>query len=875
MSSNAANTPMMIQYQELKAQYADCILFYRMGDFYEMFHNDAETASRVLDITLTARNRKDPDAIPMCGVPVKSADIYIAKLVQNNYKVAICEQMEDPATAKGLVKRDVVRVLTPGMLVEEHLLDDKVNNFIVAIAFQGKTWGLACLDLSTAVFRMTETRSHTALRDELGRIQAKEILVPEGFEQEESNAFLQPFFSRSRISPAPMADFMPVKARNLLLEQFEVRSLDSFGIRRAGAGVGAAGALLHYVKENQKQDIAHIRGIQLYALDGILLLDDTTFRNLEITENLRDSTSRGSLLQTMDKTVTSMGARTLRQWLTYPLMDTDAIDLRHQALALALETPLVRRQMREKLKIIHDLERISTRIIMGRCHARDLLALKNSLLMLPDIIEPLEHSPSPLFSFHGEKEKLLKMAETLDTAIREDTPVQMDQGGIIQNGFNPKLDELIAMARDGKSYLAGLEAREKEKTGISTLKVRFNRVFGYFIEVSKAQSASVPADYVRKQTLVNAERYITDELKIFEDKVLNAQDEQIRMEMAIFEELRQQAAALHKDIGLAADFLARVDVLFSLAQLAEEKGYSRPEMATDGVIDIQDGRHPVVECMLQNNRYVPNSIHMDNIESQILIITGPNMAGKSTVLRQVALIVLMAQMGSFVPAASAKISVTDRIFTRVGASDNLAEGQSTFMVEMEEAANILHNATPDSLVIMDEIGRGTSTFDGLSIAWSVAEYLHNLKKKGVKTLFATHYHEMTRLADSLPRVRNFSVAVREWEDNIIFLHRLIKGGANRSYGIQVAKLAGLPDSVIHRAGGLLARVENGHALWEENTTATEDGATPDQPRQLSLFPGPEKVIVQTLKEADINTMTPLEAMNFLAILKEKAIDTDL
>ncbi|MCW7754707.1 DNA mismatch repair protein MutS [Desulfobotulus sp. H1] len=873
MSNPSVPTPMMMQYMDIKARHPDCLLFYRMGDFYEMFYDDAETASKALDITLTTRNRKDPDAIPMCGVPVKSADIYMAKLVQNNFKVAICEQLEDPATAKGLVKRDVVRILTPGMLIEDHLLNDRTNNFIVAIAFHGKTWGLACLDLSTAIFRVTETRSRTAVRDELARIQPREILLPEDFDHNPDKLYFQNIFDRSRVSPVAGPCFLPARGRAVLLEQFRIRSLDSYGIRRAGAGVGAAGALLHYVQETQKQDISHIRGLQLYALDGILLLDDTTFRNLEITQNLRDNTSKGSLLQTLDATVTAMGARTLRHWLTYPLMDIPAIETRHHALGMALERPLVRRQIREKLRQIHDLERISTRIVMGRCHPRDLLALKNSLLLLPEILSSLADMSSPLFTLQGNQEELFTLAVLLDKAIRNDAPVQMDQGGVIKPGFHAKLDELIAMAADGKSYLASLEARERDKTGISTLKVRFNRVFGYFIEVSKAQSKSVPPEYVRKQTLVNAERYITDELKNFEDKVLGAQEEQIRMETAIFDEVRQKAASMHASISSAADFLAKVDVLFALAQLAEEKAYVRPEITTDGILDIRDGRHPVVEYMLTDSRYVPNSIYMDNKESQVLIITGPNMAGKSTVLRQVALIVLMAQTGSFVPASSARISVTDRIFTRVGASDNLAQGQSTFMVEMEEAANILHNATADSLVIMDEIGRGTSTFDGLSIAWAVAEYLHDFKQKGIKTLFATHYHEMIRLASNLPRVKNFSVAVREWDDHIIFLHKLTPGGANRSYGIQVAKLAGLPDSVIHRAGTLLARVEDGQPLWEEKSS--EGGEMdPDQPRQLSLFPGPEKIVLQMLKETDPNTMTPLEAINFLSSIRNKIMETN-
>lgn len=872
MNAGAATTPMMMQYLELKARYSDCLLFYRMGDFYEMFYEDAHLASKALDITLTARNRKDPDAIPMCGVPVKSADIYIAKLVQQNFKVAICEQLEDPALARGLVKRDVIRILTPGMLVEDHLLNDKNNNFMAGLCFHGNTWGIASLDLSTAVFRMTETRSESALKDELSRIAPREILVPENFAQEKEYAFLQNLSGITRISHAPLAQFLPNHGRNVLLAQFRVRSLESFGIRKAGAGIAAAGALLEYVQENQKQEVAHIEGIQLYALEGALLLDDTTCRNLELTKNLRDNTAKGSLLDILDATITAMGARTLRGWLNYPLLDAEMIRKRHDAVSLALGHPLIRRQIREKLKTVHDLERISTRIVMGRCNARDLLSLQSSLFALPELIENLKDLENPLFQCHADLESLTALGAELEAAIRDDAPAALDQGEIIKRGFHPELDTLIDMATDGRTFLAGLETRERERTGISTLKVKFNRVFGYFIEVSKAQSKSVPMDYVRKQTLVNAERYITDELKSFEDKVLSAQDERIRLEMAIFEDLRKKAAALHGEIQEAADFLAKTDVLFSFAQLAEEYAYARPEMTENGVIDIQEGRHPVVERMLREHRYVPNSVYMDNRESQLLIITGPNMAGKSTVLRQVALIVLMAQMGSFVPAASAKITITDRIFTRVGASDNLAQGQSTFMVEMEEAANILHNASPSSLVVMDEIGRGTSTFDGLSIAWAVAEYLQGLKKKGVKTLFATHYHEMTQLADHLPRIKNYSVAVREWQDQIIFLHKLLPGGASRSYGIQVAKLAGIPDSVISRASILLKRVEDGKPLWEDSPQDKEKKL--HDPRQMRLFPGPEEGIIKVLRELDPNTISPMDALNLLWMLKERLREED-
>lgn len=869
-------TPMMAQYLSIKEQYPDALLFYRMGDFYEMFHDDAKTASRVLEIALTARNKNDPEPIPMCGVPVKAVDVYIAKLIQNDLKVAICEQVEDAALAKGLVKREVVRIITPGMIVDEHLLDEKSNNFIAALSFHKDIWGLASLDLSTATFKTTESRSLDAIRDEIARIRPSEILIPEGSGQEWETTCLAPAFHSTTVTETDDRNFLAGNGRQSLLTQFRTRSLEGFGIKRAGAGVGAAGALLEYVKDTQKQDITHIRGIQRYALDRNLLIDDTTFRNLELTENLRDGRRKGSLLDVMDHTVTAMGGRMLRQWLSYPLLDREAILARHDAVEEALQNGMLRREIREILKQVYDLERIATKVAMGHCHARDLLSLRTSLFALPGILEQLSAFAVPAFSFSHPVEPLLALATTIDSAIREDAPISISEGGVIKSGYDADLDELISIATDGKTYLARLEASEREKTGIPTLKVKFNKVFGYFLEVSKAHAASVPEHFIRKQTLVNAERYITEELKEFESKVLGAQEQRARLEYTLFDGIRKTAADEIFGILSAAGFLSEVDVLCSLAELAQENQYCRAKVTHDGIIDIVEGRHPVVEKMLVGDRYVPNSVYLDNSEQQVLVITGPNMAGKSTVLRQVALITLMAQMGSFVPAESATISITDRIFTRVGASDNLAQGQSTFMVEMEEAANILNNATPDSLVVMDEIGRGTSTFDGLSIAWAVAEYLHDHRRKGVKTLFATHYHEMTELSRIKDRVQNFSVAVREWNDNIIFLRKLVKGGANRSYGIQVAKLAGLPDSVIHRAKELLTRVENGEHLlgYEPQTDPDQDD---DGRMQLHLFPKPEERILQSLREMDPNTMTPMDALHLLCALKEKlaAMDPDL
>ena len=822
--SVSKTTPMMAQYLSIKDQYPDTILFYRMGDFYEMFFEDAKTASRVLEIALTARNKKDPEPIPMCGIPIKAAEVYIAKLIEHDIKVAICEQVEDAAEAKGLVKREVVRIITPGMIVDEHLLDEKANNFILSIGWHKATWALASLDLSTASFRMTESKNMDAIKDEIRRIRPSEILLPESLKSGLEFQGLAAAFRATTLTEADDRNFLPANGKKKLLEQFATRSLEGFGIKRAGAGVGAAGALLEYVQDTQKQKVAHITGLRAYSLDGNLLIDDTTARNLELTENLRDSRKKGSLLDTLDKTVTAMGGRMLRQWLLYPLLDSERIGQRLDAVEAGKNQPAIRIEIREALRNVHDLERIATKISMGHCHARDLLSLKSSLFALPTILERLEGLSTDLFCFDRNLAPLLSLAETFEAAIREDAPPQLTEGGIIKTGFDAELDELITIATDGKTYLARLESEEREKTGISTLKVKYNKVFGYFIEVSRIHSESVPEHYIRKQTLVNAERYITDELKTFENRVLGAHDERGKLEYTIFDGLRKKAASLHGDLMAAARFLATVDVLFGLAQIAEDHDYVRPEITRDGILDITDGRHPVVERMLgTGERFVPNSVRLDNTEKQVLVITGPNMAGKSTVLRQVALIVMMAQMGGFVPATRAQISITDRIFTRVGASDNLAQGQSTFMVEMEEAANILNNTTSDSLVVMDEIGRGTSTFDGLSIAWAVAEYLHDFKKRGVKTLFATHYHEMTELARIRDRVQNQSVAVREWEDNIIFLRKLVSGGANRSYGIQVAKLAGLPDSVIHRAKELLRRVENGRTSSRPGTSAGGKG----------------------------------------------------
>ncbi|MFZ2631391.1 MAG: DNA mismatch repair protein MutS [Desulfosalsimonadaceae bacterium] len=865
-------TPMMQQYMAIKDQYTDYILFYRMGDFYEMFLEDAVTASRELEITLTARNKKDDAAIPMCGVPVKAAEIYIAKLIDKGYKVAVCEQTEDAAASKGLVKRDVVRVITPGMIVSESLLDEKSNNFVLAVSRHKDGFGLSCLDLSTGTFRVSQTSDVTAIVEEARKLSPNEILFPESSKEDAFFSSLRESFSAAAITFLSDRVFTLREARNRLLDQFNTRSLEGFGCDHLHAAVCAAGALVFYVQETQKQTVTHLTGLETYALDHHLLIDEVSFGNLELTRNLRTGARHGTLIDVMDATVTALGGRLLKKWLRYPLVNREDILARLDAVDEAKQHVAIRKTIREELKSVADMERLTGRIAMGYSTARDLNALKDSVFALPGILRHLQNFNSGLFRWDDALiEPLQEMARLIDRAIVDDPPPLVNEGGMIKKGYHPELDELIQISKDGKGWLAELEARERASTGISSLKVRYNRVFGYYIEVSKATAKSVPPHYVRKQTLVNAERYITDDLKTFETKVLGAEEKRFALEYDLFCEIRSHVIKNNAALMSAAQFVANLDCLVGYAEVADLNGYVRPEINIDGVIHIEDGRHPVVERLLEGNRYVPNTIHMDNHDHQVLIITGPNMAGKSTVLRQVALIVLMAQMGSFVPAAYASVSITDRIFTRVGALDNLSQGQSTFMVEMEETANILNNSSPDSLVVMDEIGRGTSTFDGLSIAWAVAEFLHDLRGTGVKTLFATHYHELTDLTAIKSRVKNFNIAVKEWNDEIIFLHKLVEGGTNRSYGIQVARLAGVPEKVIKRAKKVLSSIEQtGHVLGNKAGKNAEKKNGSTGPVQLSLFRPPEEVIMEKLRKIDISSMTPLDALNYLQLLKDNA-----
>jgi DNA mismatch repair protein MutS len=861
---------MIKQYLSIKEEYPDAMLFYRMGDFYEMFFEDAQVASRVLEITLTSRNKKDESPVPMCGVPHRAVSGYIARLIDHGYKVAVCDQIEDPATAKGLVKRDVVRVITPGMIIDDEFLDKRSNNFVLALIHQGDLIGLAYLDISTGVFRVTEFDDLAAIVDESLRIAPSEILLPESSKTDPQMAAIRGALAELSITHLADSEFEYKRCYNRLTEQFKTISLEGFGCEALSAGVRAAGALVFYVRETQKQKIEHFTHIETYTFGNYLVVDEISCRNLELEKNIRSGTRRGTLVGIIDHTHTAMGARLLKSWLRYPLIDIQDIKARHQAVAEAKNNIQVRRDINECLKSVYDLERVGSKIVMGHANARDLIALKRSLFMLPQIQKLLSELHSELFQWNENLNPLYELAEVFEKAIREDAPPAINEGGIIKPGYHKELDDLVKISQDGKGWLANLEVQEREATGINTLKVRYNKVFGYYIEVPKSRSSDVPANYVRKQTLVNAERYITDALKSFETKVLNAEDQRAVLELEIFNEIRQEVVKNYKNIQNVASFLARLDCLLNLAEVADQNDYCRPDMTTDGHIHMKDGRHPVVEKMITGERFVPNTVSMDNDKNQILIITGPNMAGKSTVLRQMALLVIMAQIGSFIPAKKASISVVDRIFTRVGALDNLSHGQSTFMVEMQETANILNNASEHSLVIMDEIGRGTSTYDGLSIAWAVAEYLHDLHNKGVKTLFATHYHELTDLAQQKQRVKNYNIAVKEWNDEIIFLRKLVEGGTNRSYGIQVARLAGIPDRVISRAKKILYSIEN----EEQDLTDSFSGQETEKtgPVQMDLFSKKEHFFVEKLSKLDISKMTPLEALNYLDELRQKAKD---
>ncbi len=868
--TQAKPTPMIQQYLSVKDEYPDALLFYRMGDFYEMFFEDAEKASQILNITLTSRNKNVASPIPMCGVPYKAAKTYIARLITQGYKVAICDQVEDPSKAKGLVKREVTRVITPGTILEDDLLEEKSHNYVLAMDIRDKLVGLAYLDVSTGTFRLTETSRFNDALDEVLRIAPSEILLSVKVESLSIGPQLKTKLEGHYLTFIDQRDFEFAGAKQRLLELFKILSLEGFGCEKLKAGICAAGALVAYAQETQKQSVAHIQNIESYVLGQYLLFDERSYQNLEIERNLRNGSPRGTLLGVIDKTLTAMGGRKLREWVRYPLIDLLQAEARHDAVQESIENLKATHALRGQLKQVQDIERLQGKITMGHANARDLVALKRSLQALPEISALLNDFTTCSFQPELKPDVLSSLADLMEVSIREDAPPTIQDGGIIKTGYNSELDELIQISRDGKGWLVKLEAREREATGITTLKVRYNKVFGYYLEVPKARLENVPDHYVRKQTLVNAERFITDELKQFESKVLGAEDRRAVLEYRIFQDIRQKIMDHKDDLQATAQFIARLDCLTALAVVADENDYSRPELNNEGRILIEDGRHPVIEKMITGERFVPNSVLLDD-HQQVLIITGPNMAGKSTILRQVALTTLMAQAGSFVPARHASLCIADRIFTRVGALDNLSQGHSTFLVEMQETANILNNATGDSLVIMDEIGRGTSTYDGLSIAWAVAEHLHDLHGKGVKTMFATHYHELTELAQTKERVRNYNIAVKEWNDEIIFLRKLVEGGTNRSYGIQVARLAGIPDKVVSRAKKILNRIENAAYEPAGGSRGTgQDGRGDQQQLQLELFTLPGQEIIKKIKRLDIASMTPIEALNYIDELQKEA-----
>ncbi|MDI6755007.1 MAG: DNA mismatch repair protein MutS [Thermodesulfobacteriota bacterium] len=859
-------TPMIKQYLSVKEKYPDAILFYRLGDFYEMFFEDAKLASEILDITLTSRDKNKEDSVPLCGVPYHAASSYIQKLIDQGYKVAICEQMEEASKAKGIVRREVIRVITPGMMLEDDYLQPKANNFLMAISLGEERFGLAILDASTGDFLATEVNTAQSLLDEVMRTGPKEIIFPANAKEQAPVKHLMKAFPQALYSPLPPEVFDGERSKE------RMKALGLLFPEGKNQALQAVGGILFYVEETQKVQPGHLSRLELYQVQDYMVLDETTRKNLEIFENLATRSRKGSLLEILDETVTSMGGRMLKRWLSSPLMDLDKINERLNKVSELKEKDLSRQRLRETMRQVKDIERLSARISLGIANARDLVSLKFSLNLLPEIksiISLLEQENFKRYLI--ELDELPEIKNLLEKAIEENPPLTLKEGGLIKKEFDAALDRLREISREGKRWIADLETKERMRTGISSLKVRYNKVFGYYIEVTKANLPAVPSHYMRKQTLSNAERFITQELQEYETQVLTAEEQKDSLEYQIFLQILGRVAAQVRGMQRTAQALAEMDVLSALAEIAEHNGYCRPSLDEGDTLKIEEGRHPVLERLALEERFVPNDLFMDNEERQILIITGPNMAGKSTIMRQTALIGIMAQMGSFVPAREAHLGLIDRIFTRVGASDDLARGRSTFMVEMEEMAHILRNITPRSLILLDEIGRGTSTFDGLSIAWAVTEYLHEGSPWRAKTLFATHYHELTELALTKPRVKNFHVAVKEWNDRVIFLRKLVEGGTSRSYGIQVARLAGLPQAVIDRAKEVLLNLEQGEFTEggvPKLAVSRKKKAAWDS-LQMTLFQKPPDSLRETLKKIDPDRLTPLEALTLLSEMKSR------
>ena len=862
----AGLTPMMQQYMEVKSKYKDCILFYRLGDFYEMFFDDALTASRELELTLTGRDCGLSERAPMCGVPYHAVETYLDRLIEKGYKVAICEQMEDPALAKGLVQRDVIRVVTPGTVIESGMLDERSNNFLLSVCFSGEKAGLAFADVSTGEFFVHQVEdAGRTLADEVTRISPVEIIASDLIR-------LREYVNRDDLSMSerPGTTFQYQNASETLCKHFHLQDLSPLGLTdEYRLAAQAAGALMRYLDETQKNALEHITELRIYQGGDTMLLDRNTRRNLELTESLRSRTKKGSLLWLMDKTSTAMGGRLLRSWIEQPLVNREEILRRLDAVEEFTSQHVLTMTLSEELQGVYDVERLLSKVSYKSLNARDCLSLCASLKKVPGIRNLLAGAQSQgVQAVYALLDPLEDLTGLLERAIHPDAPPVISEGGIIRDGYSAILDEYRSAATNGKQWIVDLEAKEREATGIKNLRIQYNRVFGYYIEVTKSYYDMVPMRYQRRQTLANSERYITPELREIEQKIVGAQEQSVRLELQLFTEIREKIAGEIVRIQHTAQGLKTLDALLSLAKVAVSNHYVRPEITQDGSLEIIEGRHPVVEQTMQEGGFVPNDAVMDQDQARMLIITGPNMAGKSTYMRQVALITLMAHLGSFVPAKSAKIPIVDRIFTRVGASDDLASGQSTFMVEMSETAYILRNATRHSLIILDEIGRGTSTFDGLAIAWAVVEYLCDPDRVGAKTLFATHYHELSELEGHVEGVQNYCISVKEHGEDVIFLRKIVRGGADKSFGIHVARLAGVPHPVLVRAHEIQARLEVsdvnkiGQNILEEGTARENE--------QVSLFDVGKTEIINELQNLDVMALTPIDAMNKLFLLREKA-----
>ncbi|MFQ9515449.1 MAG: DNA mismatch repair protein MutS [Eubacterium sp.] len=873
-------TPMMKMYLETKKQHEDCIIFYRLGDFYEMFFDDATTASKEMEITLTGKSCGLKERAPMCGVPFHAVDTYINKLVTKGYKVCIVEQTEDPAQAKGLVKREVVRIVTPGTNLNTAAIDEGKNNYLMSVAYIGGKFGISIADVTTGDYYVTEVGSERNVIDEINKFMPSEIICNHAFLM--CGMDIDDIKNRLSISVFELEQwyFDEDICSDVLREHFHIMNLSGLGISDMGLGIIASGSLLKYLYETQKNSLSHMTKLIPYSTNTFMILDTSTRRNLELCETLREKQKRGSLLWVLDKTKTAMGARTLRSYIEQPLISKEEIVDRQKVIEELNKSLITRDELREYLSPIYDLERLLSKISYKSANPRDLIAFKTSLSMLPHIKNIITDFNSPLFQdIFNRLDTLEDITELISDSIMDDPPINIKEGGIIRTGYNQEIDRLRNAKTEGKTWLAQLESEERESTGIKNLKIKYNKVFGYYIEVTNSFKNLVPDYYTRKQTLANAERYTTDKLKELEDVIIGAEDKLFSLEYNIFTSIRDEIFNQINRIQQTAKAVAQIDVFASLAYVAERNHYVRPKINEKGIIDIKDGRHPVVEKMMSENMFIANNTYLDLNNNRLAIITGPNMAGKSTYMRQTALIVLMAQIGSFVPAKTANISICDKIFTRVGASDDLASGQSTFMVEMTEVANILRNATPKSLLILDEIGRGTSTFDGLSIAWAVIEHICDKKILGAKTLFATHYHELTELEGTLPGVNNFCISVKEQGDDIVFLRKIVAGGADKSYGIQVARLAGVPESVLNRAKELVNELSNA-----DITIRAKDIAASMQPgnnilpainddletHQMTLFDAvSEDDIIKEIQEMDLGEMTPIEGLNYLYKLQNQ------